>query len=136
MEKIDRFLEMIGKETRKRIVREFERVIDLRPDTIIIVVDLGDIHARKLLSILDHIIFGIDPRAELFKYFVGTKQVSKWYTARFLYACYYTSLVGEPFITLIERLRTSLKDLKDRGQIFGYHVYVGVNTLLWEEAEE
>ena len=134
MEKVNRFLEMIGKETRKRIVREFERVIDLRPDTIIIVVQLGEIHARKLLSLLDHIIFGIDPRAEQLKYFVGTKQVDRWTTRRFLYVCYYTSLVGEPFVTLIERLRTSLKELQDKDQIFGYNVYVGVNTFIWEEA--
>jgi len=133
MEKVNRFLEMIGKETRKRIVREFERVIDLRPDTIIIVVQLGDIHARKLLSILDHIIFGIDPRAELLKYFVGTKQADRWITWRFLYACYYTSLVGEPFLTLIERLRASLKELKVIDQIITFKIYVGVDTVLWEE---
>jgi len=133
MEKVNRFLEMIGKETRKRIVREFERVIDLRPDTIIIVVQLGDIHARKLLSILDHIIFGIDPRAELLKYFVGTKQADRWITWRFLYACYYTSLVGEPFLTLIERLRASLKELKEKDQIITFKIYVGVDTVLWEE---
>ena len=134
MYRVKKFLEMISKETKSRIAREFEHVIDLRPDHIIIVVLLGNIHARKLLSLLDHIIFGIDPRAERLKYFVGTKQVDRWTTRRFLYVCYYTSLVGEPFVTLIERLRTSLKELQDKDQIFGYNVYVGVNTFMWEEA--
>ena len=133
MYRVKKFLEMISKETKSRIAREFEHVIDLRPDHIIIVVLLGNIHARKLLSLLDHIIFGIDPRAELLKYFVGTKQADRWITWRFLYACYYTSLVGEPFVTLVERLRTSLKELQEKDQIISFKIYVGVDTVLWEE---